>query len=176
VGFLGGALIWKGSIFVHDEEVHQVHGLTTAASLWLSAAVGVGIGGALYLVTTYVVIIVIAILRYAPTTYSVSNLEGDDEDEKENGEHAKEKETNDQCEEVPQTNQEATRPGLGGDNDCITDDTDETEQDDRATDLPETKQDNTFRRRSVSERPTISHANRTQRQRSVRNLVPTFAE
>jgi len=55
VGFLGGALIWKGSVFVGDQEMHQVHGLTTAASLWLSAAVGVGVGGALYLVTVYVV-------------------------------------------------------------------------------------------------------------------------
>ena len=55
VGFLGGALIWKGTVFVENQEMHQVHGLTTAASLWLSAAVGVGVGGALYLVTTYVV-------------------------------------------------------------------------------------------------------------------------
>lgn len=31
VGFLGAALIWKGSIGEGDEEVHQVHGLTTAA-------------------------------------------------------------------------------------------------------------------------------------------------
>lgn len=31
VGFLGAALIWKGSIGNGDEEVHQVHGLTTAA-------------------------------------------------------------------------------------------------------------------------------------------------
>jgi len=31
VGFLGAALIWKGSIGDGDEEVHQVHGLTTAA-------------------------------------------------------------------------------------------------------------------------------------------------
>jgi uncharacterized membrane protein YhiD involved in acid resistance len=69
VGFLGGALIWKGSIFVNDEEIHQVNGLTTAASVWLSAAVGVGCGGALYLVTTYVVILVVMILRYAPRSY-----------------------------------------------------------------------------------------------------------
>jgi uncharacterized membrane protein YhiD involved in acid resistance len=69
VGFLGGALIWKGSIFINDEEIHQVNGLTTAASVWLSAAVGVGCGGALYLVTTYVVILVVMILRYAPRSY-----------------------------------------------------------------------------------------------------------
>jgi uncharacterized membrane protein YhiD involved in acid resistance len=69
VGFLGGALIWKGSIFIDDEEIHQVNGLTTAASVWLSAAVGVGCGGALYLVTIYVVILVVMILRYAPRSY-----------------------------------------------------------------------------------------------------------
>ena len=55
VGFLGGALIWKGTVFVDDQEMHQVHGLTTAASLWLSAAIGVGVGGALYSVTIYAV-------------------------------------------------------------------------------------------------------------------------
>jgi putative Mg2+ transporter-C (MgtC) family protein len=55
VGFLGGALIWKGTVFVDDQEMHQVHGLTTAASLWLSAAIGVGVGGGLYLVTIYAV-------------------------------------------------------------------------------------------------------------------------
>lgn len=31
VGFLGAALIWKGSVGDGDDEVHQVHGLTTAA-------------------------------------------------------------------------------------------------------------------------------------------------
>ena len=45
VGFLGAGLIWKGSVGTGDNEVHQVHGLTTAASVWLSAAVGVGAGG-----------------------------------------------------------------------------------------------------------------------------------
>jgi uncharacterized membrane protein YhiD involved in acid resistance len=45
-------LIWKGSIALEDgREKHQVHGLTPAASLWLSAAIGVGAGGALYAVT-----------------------------------------------------------------------------------------------------------------------------
>ena len=53
VGFLGAGLIWKGTVSVNDEDVHQVHGLTTAASVWLSAAVGVGAGGELYFVTAY---------------------------------------------------------------------------------------------------------------------------
>ena len=42
VGFLGAGLIWKGSVDVGDAEMHQVHGLTTAASDWLSAAIGAG--------------------------------------------------------------------------------------------------------------------------------------
>merc|ERR1719491_1110555 len=44
VGFLGGGLIWKGTVGIGDDEVHQIYGLTTAASAWLSAAVGVGCG------------------------------------------------------------------------------------------------------------------------------------
>lgn len=89
VGFLGGALIWKGSIFINDEEIHQVNGLTTAASVWLSAAVGVGCGGALYLVTGYVVILVVIILRYAPRSYfkglinASTDMEEEDEEEEE---------------------------------------------------------------------------------------------
>jgi len=53
VGFLGAGLIFKGTVGVGENEVHQVHGLTTAASVWLSAAVGVGCGGALYFPTVY---------------------------------------------------------------------------------------------------------------------------
>ena len=53
VGFLGSGLIVKGTIAMEDGEMQQVHGLTTAASLWLSAAVGVGCGGALYFPTAY---------------------------------------------------------------------------------------------------------------------------
>jgi putative Mg2+ transporter-C (MgtC) family protein len=87
VGFLGGALIWKGSIFINDEEIHQVNGLTTAASVWLSAAVGVGCGGALYLVTTYVVILVVMILRYAPRSYLKGLMDTSEEMENEEEQH-----------------------------------------------------------------------------------------
>ncbi len=174
VGFLGGALIWKGSIFVNEEEVHQVHGLTTAASLWLSAAVGVGAGGALYLVTTYVVIMVIAILRYAPKSYSVGNLEEEEDDERE-----EEKRTNQDCDKGREDNQEPTGPLFGSPKVDNTDNSDQSEKDDRATDLPETKQvasDASFRRRSMTERSSMSQSSRSKRTRSVRNLVPTFAE
>ena len=61
VGFLGAGLIWKGSTTTSltnsDGELltstsQSVHGLTTAASVWLAAAVGVAISGGrrLYLV------------------------------------------------------------------------------------------------------------------------------
>ena len=56
VGFLGAGLIWKGSLSDGSGgEVHQVHGITTAASVWLSAAMGCGAGGALYAVSIYAV-------------------------------------------------------------------------------------------------------------------------
>ena len=77
VGFLGAGLIWKGKIGTGESEVHQVHGLTTAASLWLSAAVGAGSGGGLYFVTAYAVTLVIAVLRFGPKFMS----EDDDMDD-----------------------------------------------------------------------------------------------
>jgi uncharacterized membrane protein YhiD involved in acid resistance len=73
VGFLGGALIWKGTSTnsakkgtpstMEEQTHHQVHGLTTAAAVWLSAAVGVGAGGRLYVVTTFCVMLVIVVVR-----------------------------------------------------------------------------------------------------------------
>ena len=46
VGFLGAGLIWKGTVGLKGtpDERHEVHGLTTAASVWLSAAVGTASG------------------------------------------------------------------------------------------------------------------------------------
>eukprot|EP00549_Striatella_unipunctata_P001390 CAMPEP_0118689312 /NCGR_PEP_ID=MMETSP0800-20121206/9421_1 /TAXON_ID=210618 ORGANISM="Striatella unipunctata, Strain CCMP2910" /NCGR_SAMPLE_ID=MMETSP0800 /ASSEMBLY_ACC=CAM_ASM_000638 /LENGTH=309 /DNA_ID=CAMNT_0006586699 /DNA_START=37 /DNA_END=965 /DNA_ORIENTATION=+ len=69
VGFLGAGLVWKGTVTVGPKQGHQVHGLTTAASLWLSAAMGVGCGGALYFVTIYSTVLVIVVLRYLPRVY-----------------------------------------------------------------------------------------------------------
>lgn len=67
VGFLGAGLIWKGNVGEGKDANHQVHGLTTAASVWLSAAAGVGAGGRLYFVSAYSTILVMIILRYGPT-------------------------------------------------------------------------------------------------------------
>jgi len=47
VGFLGAGMIWKQAASDTDGyNAQTVHGLTTAASLWLSAAVGIASGGA----------------------------------------------------------------------------------------------------------------------------------
>lgn len=73
VGFLGAGLIWKGNTTqtktvdgaVVKSTSQEVHGLTTAASVWLSAAVGVAVGGGrrLYIVSVYGVALVILVLR-----------------------------------------------------------------------------------------------------------------
>ena len=55
VGFLGACLIWKGSQGKGPDEVPAVHGLTTAASVWLSASIGVNAGGRMYVVAFYTV-------------------------------------------------------------------------------------------------------------------------
>lgn len=68
-GFLGAGLIWKGIVGKGKEERHEVHGLTTAAGVWLSAAIGTGCGGKLYFVTVYSCILVTMILRYGPEIY-----------------------------------------------------------------------------------------------------------
>jgi putative Mg2+ transporter-C (MgtC) family protein len=87
VGFLGAGLIWKGSVNSNDGGKggrnsngngngsianvvqHQVHGLTTAASVWLSASIGVGCGGRLYVVSAYSMILVTMTLRYGPKLF-----------------------------------------------------------------------------------------------------------
>jgi len=81
VGFLGAGLIWKGTVGVGPSEIHQVHGLTTAASLWLSAATGAGAGGALYFVAGYSVMLVIIILRYGPKLYFQEDASYNDDNE-----------------------------------------------------------------------------------------------
>eukprot|EP00934_Nitzschia_sp_Nitz4_P003474 Nitzschia sp. Nitz4//scaffold7_size249615//231674//233194//NITZ4_001217-RA/size249615-snap-gene-0.236-mRNA-1//1//CDS//3329558562//3464//frame0 len=117
VGFLGGALIWKGSVFVGSHEMHQVHGLTTAASLWLSAAVGVGVGGALYLVTIYVTVLVILILRYGPRAYldkypedGEEDGQGPDEDEQDDSNGSNQGERSDQLSNLASSSSATTLP------------------------------------------------------------------
>lgn len=75
VGFLGAGLIWKGSTGESGNEKQEVHGLTTAASVWLSAAVGVAIGGGqrLYIVSIYAVALVVLVLRFGPQMYMLED-------------------------------------------------------------------------------------------------------
>merc|ERR1712192_86948 len=60
------------------ESNHVVFGLTTATSLWLSAAVGVSCGGRLYFVASFSAAIMLILLRFGPRGTS-----NDDEEEEE---------------------------------------------------------------------------------------------
>ncbi len=63
VGFLGAGVIFRGE--------NRVNGITTAASIWSVAAVGMGIGGGYYFAATcasILILIVLAILPYVEQT------------------------------------------------------------------------------------------------------------
>ena len=64
VGFLGAGIIWKQT----DKETNSqsVHGLTTAASLWLSAAVGIACAGGLYFAASFAIATMMILLRFGP--------------------------------------------------------------------------------------------------------------
>lgn len=67
VGFLGAGLIFKKEeTSPLGESNHVVHGLTTAASVWLSAAVGIACGGDLYMPASFGVAIMMLLLRFGP--------------------------------------------------------------------------------------------------------------
>lgn len=84
VGFLGAGLIFKESIKTGEvpEGFPVVHGLTTAASLWMSAAVGIACGGELYFASTYTTGLLLLLLRFSPR---VLGVDIDDEEEEEAG-------------------------------------------------------------------------------------------
>ena len=86
VGFLGAGIIWKGIISKgngNNGEHHEVRGLTTAASVWLSAAVGLAVGGGLYTVGALTTVLTIFILRFGPRALSSPETEdeGDSADD-----------------------------------------------------------------------------------------------
>lgn len=61
IGFLGAGVIFRGG-------ENRVSGITTAATIWTVAAIGMGIGAGAYLAAAYasvLVIIVLAVLPYA---------------------------------------------------------------------------------------------------------------
>lgn len=67
VGFLGAGIIWKGT--APESNQHRVRGLTTAASVWISAAAGCACGGGLYFPAIYGSVVAITVLRYGPRMY-----------------------------------------------------------------------------------------------------------
>jgi uncharacterized membrane protein YhiD involved in acid resistance len=81
VGFLGSALIFKQD----DQGSHVVRGLTTAASLWLSSAVGIACAGGLFFPAAFSTAITLVLLRFGPRS-------DDTEEEKEEGDEENEDE------------------------------------------------------------------------------------
>lgn len=84
VGFLGSALIFKHTTSSDNcggDGWHEVHGLTTAASVWLSAAVGIACAGGLYFVASLSTAIVLVMLRFGPRTSFQITSDGDDDDD-----------------------------------------------------------------------------------------------
>lgn len=65
VGFLGAGLIFKQPPR-NPTDHHEVHGLTTASSVWLSAAAGIAAGGGLYVIGTFATMVMIIVLRFGP--------------------------------------------------------------------------------------------------------------
>jgi putative Mg2+ transporter-C (MgtC) family protein len=78
VGFLGAGLIFKKE---EKDSSMVVHGLTTAASVWISAAVGIACGGELYFAASFGVAIMMLLLRFGPRSFETGDDEEDDEDE-----------------------------------------------------------------------------------------------
>ena len=61
VGFLGAGVIWRSKNHVHD--------LTTAASIWVTAAIGMTVGAGAWLLGaagTVIIWIILAVLAYLP--------------------------------------------------------------------------------------------------------------
>ena len=66
VGFLGGATIWKGAPAGGSSDRQEIHGLTSAILVWMTAAVGNALGGALYVPAVYTTLLSITILNFVP--------------------------------------------------------------------------------------------------------------
>ncbi|MFH1054488.1 MAG: MgtC/SapB family protein [Candidatus Altiarchaeota archaeon] len=55
IGFIGAGVIWR-------QREEAVHGITTAAAIWVSAAVGVAAGLGLYVLSSSITVIIMIIL------------------------------------------------------------------------------------------------------------------
>ncbi|MBW3012715.1 MgtC/SapB family protein [Candidatus Woesearchaeota archaeon] len=58
IGFLGAGVIWK--------EKNRLHGLTTAASMWITAAMGAAIGLEMWLLAIGILVIAFLVLKSKP--------------------------------------------------------------------------------------------------------------
>lgn len=82
VGFLGSVLIWKR---IKDGK-HVVDGVKTAASLWLSAAVGISCAGELYFSAAFCIAVMVIIQKCAPKSKGNDyDDDSDDENDEEEG-------------------------------------------------------------------------------------------
>jgi len=72
IGFLGAGMILKGEI---DKKITN---LTTAASVWYSAAIGMAIGFNFYIIALAAVIFAVLVPRIPHITKIKSNIEEDD--------------------------------------------------------------------------------------------------
>lgn len=82
VGFLGAACIWKNDSRGPDgKDRPEVHGLTTATSVWLAAGVGILCGGGLFPIAVYASVASVVYLRFAPRQSPPEEVDGTDEDE-----------------------------------------------------------------------------------------------
>ena len=61
IGFLGAGTIFKAK--------SEVHGLTTAASVWVVAAVGLAVGLGYYLMTIIAVVLILIVLQLNKMTF-----------------------------------------------------------------------------------------------------------
>jgi len=81
VGFLGAGLIFKQAD--KDEKTgeinHVVHGLTTSASVWVAAAVGVACGGEMYVPAIFCVGVMVLLLRFGPRMTDVEEEQDEEE-------------------------------------------------------------------------------------------------
>lgn len=58
IGFIGGGVIFRTG--------HTVEGITTAATIWASAAIGMAVGRELYLVAGATMVVIVAVLEARP--------------------------------------------------------------------------------------------------------------
>eukprot|EP00951_Prasinocladus_malaysianus_P047236 scaffold649514_cov41-Prasinocladus_malaysianus.AAC.1 len=64
------------------KEIQQAHGLTTATSAWLSAAVGISCGGGQCVIAFILVACVVLMLRFGPRNSNlVCEVDEDEEDD-----------------------------------------------------------------------------------------------